>query len=297
MKNLLIPCSAALFLLCAFTVTKKNKLKLPEEFTWIPAGTWNDKPGDGTMEAGILVSTRGFYMSKSEVSNGQYRQFIAEVLPGSTAEEKEKIVCDTAGWSRVMSYCEPMKTYYYSHPAYNNYPVVNISYEGAVKYCEWLQQKIQKENPGFIVEVKLPTRQEWIWAAMGGRSQAMFPWSNYYLLNKKGEPMCNFKRISDGAIYRNRITGKPEVAENPGIYSQTAYITSHVKSFYPNDYGLYNMCGNAAEMINENGIAMGGSWNDYGGDINTRAESTYKGSTPTVGFRPIIKVNENKTGN
>ena len=104
--------------------------------------------------------------------------------------------------------------------------------------------------------------------------------------------MCNFKRIDDGAIYRNRITGKPEVAERPVEYSQTSYYTATVKSFYPNDYGLYNMCGNAAEMIIEKGIAMGGSWNDYGGDVQIRAEAKHQGSAPTVGFRPMIRMTE-----
>lgn len=32
------------------------------------------------------------------------------------------------------------------------------------------------------------------------------------------------------------------------------------------------MCGNAAEMINKSGIAMGGSWNDYGGDVTYQSK-------------------------
>ncbi len=97
-------------------------------------------------------------MSKYEVTNLQYRQFLAEVSPGMTEEEKEKITCDSLGWRMTMSYGEPVVEYYYSHPAFNNYPMVNISYEGATKYCEWLQQKIQNYNPGFIIEVRLPKK-------------------------------------------------------------------------------------------------------------------------------------------
>jgi hypothetical protein len=52
------------------------------------------------------------------------------------------------------------------------------------------------------------------------------------------------------------------------------------------------MCGNAAEMINEKGIAVGGSWNDYGGDIHILSFTNYKGPAPTVGFRPVILVRE-----
>ena len=121
----------------------------------------------------------------------------------------------------------------------------------------------------------------------------MFPWGNYYLRNKKGEPMCNFKKVNDGSIYRNRQTGKPEIAEFKGA-GDTKYYTATVKSFIPNDYGLYNMCGNAAEMVEEKGKAAGGSWNDFGGDIHIRAEANYSMSSPTVGFRPLIVVKEKK---
>lgn len=52
------------------------------------------------------------------------------------------------------------------------------------------------------------------------------------------------------------------------------------------------MCGNAAEMINESGIAMGGSWNDYGGDVHIKSEAVYKTAASTIGFRPIIITKE-----
>lgn len=212
----------------------------------------------------------------------QYRKFLAE--------SGDQFVCDTQAWSKVTSYPEPMVKYYFRHPTYDQYPVVNVSQEGAKAYCSWLQQNIQKENPDLEIKIMLPSRNEWIWAAQGGRSQAMFPWANYYLRNKKGEPMCNYRHVNDAVVYRNRSTGKPEIAEFES--ADKLYFTSAVKSFYPNDYGLYNMCGNAAEMISEKGIAMGGSWNDYGADVKIRSYANYEKASPTIGFRPIIFVKE-----
>ena len=43
-------------------------------------------------------------------------------------------------------------------------------------------------------------------------------------------------------------------------------------------------------MIREKGICMGGSWNDYGGDVHICSEATYERSAPTVGFKPVITV-------
>ena len=288
MRTLLLT-SIAVLLLSSFIAWKKDRPKLPGEFAMIPGGNFSlpDKNnGDNT----IRITLTGFYMSKYEVSNSQYRQFFNEASVGMNETDKLSIACDTMGWRQLSTYNEPFVKYYYSHPAYNNYPVVNISYEGAYRYCKWLEQKIQRDNPEFNIEVKLPSKAQWIWAAMGGRSQAMFPWKNYYLRDKKGEPLCNFKRVNDQAIYRNRQTGKPEIADIN--YSQASYFTAAVKSYYPNDFGLYNMCGNAAEIIEEKGICMGGSWNDYGGDVQIRSEAIYEQASPTVGFRPIIVVKE-----
>jgi sulfatase modifying factor 1 len=297
MKTLLIAGTMAVLLFSAFVPKKKEKVKLPDEFTYIPLGTYSLSDTNDIIDEmpRPIISVQSFYMSKFEISNMQYRQFYKEVEPGLTDEERKKIMCDSAGWvNRFLVYQEPMRTNYFNHPAYNKYPVVNISYEGALKYCEWLQQKIQKDNPDFMVNVKLPTRNEWTYAAMGGRSQAIYPWGNWYLRNKKGQPMCNFKRVEDYQVTKSRKTGLPEVHIPE---SSTAFFTAEVKSYYPNDFGLYNMCGNAAEMVKEKGIAMGGSWNDYGSDVNTRAESAYERSAPTVGFRPIIRVSEKKNRN
>jgi formylglycine-generating enzyme required for sulfatase activity len=308
MKKLIVSGAAALLLLAAFAPRKKNKLKLPEEFVMIPAGTYysaslQEDPyflgltkSKKEKEPSKINTISSFYISKCEISNLQYRQFYNEVSRGLTNEEKQIIACDTSGWQREITYGEPMVKHYFSHPAYNNYPAVNIPYEGALKYCQWLQQKLQTENPGFDIEVKLPEKNQWIYAAQGGRSNAMYPWGNYYLRNKKGEFLCNFKKLGDQSIVRDRNTGKPVVIEmNNGLgggLNENAFYTAGIKSYYPNDYGLYNVCGNVAEMINEKGIAMGGSWNDYGGDVHIKAEIKFDGPAPTIGFRPVISIKE-----
>lgn len=292
MKTLLVFCATAFLLLSAFIPKKKIKPKLPAEFVYIPAGTFIDlEPGEED-DGKRRVSMHSFYMSKYEVTNLQYRQFVEAVSPALTDDEKRKILWDSMGWKKEVSYCEPARTYYHRHPAYSNHPVVNITHEAAAKYCEWLQQKIQNDNPDLIIEVKVPARLQWVWAAMGGRSQAMFPWGNWYLRNRKGEFLCKFRIVGDQAIVRNRSTGQPEIHESYIATAQPDFYTVAVKSFYPNDFGLYNMCGNAAEMVGEKGVAVGGSWNDYGGDVHIRSQSVYELSAPTVGFRPIIIVEE-----
>lgn len=297
MKKLLFIAPALLVLFTAFIQKKKNKPRLPEEYVFIPGGTYSIKSDSDdvmTEKPGNRAVVISFYMSKYEVSNLQYRQFYNEVSVQMPEEEKQKIACDSLGWRNELTYSEPLVEYYYRHPSFNNYPAVNIPYEGALAYCRWLQEKLKENNPGFEIEVSLPSKEQFVWAAQGKRSNAMYPWGNYYLRNNKGEFLCNFKKLGDQAITRNRQTGKPEVHEESYGLSDKSFYTASVKSFYPNDFGLYNTCGNAAEMINQEGIAMGGSWNDFGGDVHIRSESVYEKPLPTVGFRPVITVKEKK---
>lgn len=284
-------------LLTAFAPGKKNKLKLPAEFVLVPGGTTHNAPDTCCLHGETSpnrITVTSFYISKFETTNQQYAQFYNEVAGPMRDEEKRLIACDSLGWLQVSNNCESLVNYYYKHPAYNNYPVVNISHEGAIQYCAWLQKKLQAQNPYYEIEIKLPSKDQWIYAAQGGRSNMMYPWGNYYLRNKKGEFLCNFKRVGDQLIVRNRQTGKPEVKEISTASLSSAFYTAAVKSFYPNDFGIYNFSGNVAELISEKGIAMGGSWNDYGGDVQIRSEASYTGSSPTIGFRPIIIVKEKK---
>jgi formylglycine-generating enzyme required for sulfatase activity len=64
------------------------------------------------------------------------------------------------------------------------------------------------------------------------------------------------------------------------------------ESYFPNNYGLYNMSGNVSEMIQETGKCKGGSWNDipYYGQLKTVHECTTP--SPETGFRVFMVVIE-----
>jgi hypothetical protein len=56
-----------------------------------------------------------------------------------------------------------------------------------------------------------------------------------------------------------------------------------------NDYQLFNLLGNAAEMVEERGVAMGGSFRDPLSACTATSRSAYTGPLPTVGFRCITR--------
>jgi formylglycine-generating enzyme required for sulfatase activity len=281
-KTILI-CVTIFSALSGFVSVTDPKPKLPKGFLYIPAGNITDS------ETGKLSRLSGYYMFQYEITNQLYRDFLNEVSQSLPKDELDKIKVDSAGWKILPYYGEQLKPDYFINSAYNNYPVVNVTHEGASKYCDWLQQKIQKDNPGFIITVKLPSRLEWTYAAMGGRNDAPYPWSGNYMRDKNGKFLCNFNFIDESALVRNKETGEPEIIKFLANHKHD-FSTVSVGTYYPNDFGLSNMSGNAAEMTNSIGVCMGGSWQDFGGDVKVTSKAKYDKPSSTVGFRPIIIV-------
>ena len=270
----------------SFTFFNYNKdtPNLPKEYVYIPDGSFLD----GDSDTSKRVSLQGFYMSKYEITNLQYREFLLDMSTKLSVTELEKIKVDSSGWQEIISYGEPLFQNYFNHPAYNNYPVVNLQYLGALKYCSWLQQKMQTLNPDFTINIKLPSMLQWTYAARGGRGfVAKYPWSGNYLRDKYGKFLCNFNFIDESAIVRNKDTGEPQIINQIANHSHL-FATQRVGTYLPNSFGLFNMSGNVAEMVDTIGISMGGSWNSFGGEVKTTSFATYNKPSSTVGFRPII---------
>jgi formylglycine-generating enzyme required for sulfatase activity len=72
----------------------------------------------------------------------------------------------------------------------------------------------------------------------------------------------------------------------------SADITSPVKSYFPNKIGVYNLIGNVAEMISEEGIAKGGSWINKPEEVSVTEDFHYTKPSDWLGFRCVCeKVN------
>lgn len=234
---------------------------------------------------GQQVSLRGFHISRHEVTNLEYREFLAALEREGRQADLKIAQFDTSAWE-----AEPFRQTYHQHPAYENYPVVNISYEGAILYCKWLEG-IYREKYGQKLQVRLPLKAEWIRAARAER-QTPYPWGPY-LRNEKGQLFANFNKITAEHITFNQQTGKYEVVTGPLPGAVAAMIgPAPAESFQPNLFGLFNTCGNVAEMLQEKGFAIGGSWASPGYDIRVESISTYDGPSPLVGFRPVLVFEE-----
>lgn len=121
--------------------------------------------------------------------------------------------------------------YYFSNPAYNDYPVVGVTWEQANAYCAWRTEYLLKGlGPAarYVQRYRLPTEAEWEYAARG-RDQNEFPWENKDVASGNGCFYANFK-------------------PDKGNYTKDGnLITSRVGIYSSNTNGLYDMAGNVAE--------------------------------------------------
>lgn len=120
---------------------------------------------------------------------------------------------------------------YFSHSAYDDYPVVGVSWEQANAFCAWRTEMMNVGMGAYakhLQRFRLPTEVEWEYAARGKEGSA-FPWENQGVKSDKGCFYANFK-------------------PDRGNYTKDgSLITSQCGIFSANSSGLFDMAGNVAE--------------------------------------------------
>lgn len=272
-----------------------------------------------TMYIDASMNPLGYRMLNTEMLTYAYKQYdglMHKKNPGAPAsqfiyDKNVKIYPDTAIWVKQFAYSnnEPIEKQYFNFQAFDEYPVVGVSWVQANAFCDWrtqLWRAARTEKKQFFEgEFQLPTEMEWEWAARGGRDLSPYPWGGPYVINQKGCYLANFK------------PGRGDYSADGGLYTVKA------KAYWPNDYGLYNMSGNVAEWtatpyvtnsyndnlysdlnpdvvqrISENDanwqklvVVKGGSWRDTKQflNISNRDREFADTSKAHIGFRTMIR--------
>jgi gliding motility-associated lipoprotein GldJ len=256
------------------------------------------------------ITVTSFYMDETEVSNISWREYVYwlsnkyETYP----EVAQAAMPDEKVWLDELSANEPLVETYFRHPAYDQYPVVGVSWDQTQEYCKWRTDRVnemimiergilnptpdQKDSDVFTTDAylagqyegnvrknlpdiktggerpvkfedgilvpsfRLPTEAEWEYAALGLQGnltnpkdelisdRRYYPWDGksprYQKHNKdQGRMLANFKR------------GRGDYMGTAGNLNDNAAVTGPVRSYYPNDFGLYNMGGNVSEWVED----------------------------------------------
>jgi len=276
----------SIFALESYTLIDKKdidlKKSLTKSFVLVPSGI--------AIVNGDSVSVQSFYIYNKEVTNLNYKEFLFDLKSRGELDLLKIAMIDTTKWKTVLSSSEALATYYHSHTAYNEYPVVNITHEAAKLYCKWLGEKYdQKTGTKGNFNFRLMEKAEYIRAARGD-SEVSYAWKTNSVRNEKGQIQCNFTQLGSEDIHKNLETGKYEVIIAPRSYLNKGFadILAPSISYWENEFKIYNLNGNAAEMIAEESIAMGGSWRNTGYDVRVESEQKFEEANPSTGFRMVL---------
>ena len=225
--------------------------------TFLQGAVAHDKMAMEHEKPAFKVVVDGFYMDVTEVTNAQFAKFVKEtgyittaereidweemkrqvpegtpkphdsiLQPGSLTFKKAKVsvpnLYDFSQWWRWTIGAS------WQHPngpdsdikGKDNYPVVQVTFEDAMAYCEWSGRR-------------LPTEAEWELAARAGSNGTTYFWGDdASVLDEKA----------------NTWEGEFPVENTKGDGFE---LRAPVKSYAANGYGLYDMAGNVWEWTSD----------------------------------------------
>lgn len=171
--------------------------------------------------------TKPFYMSATEVTVGQFREFVSATGYKTDAEKEEGGMI----WSNEEYRWVPRKEMRWSNPPWkisDDQPVIFVSWNDAKAFCSWLTRK---EGQAY----RLPSEAQWEMGCRGGMAWARYPWGN----RLPGDRDMNFG------------DGNPKLPESLTTVNDGYEYVAPVASYPPNGLGLYDMDGNVMEWVED----------------------------------------------
>jgi formylglycine-generating enzyme required for sulfatase activity len=225
------------------------------EFVEVPAGKFlmGSSDQDEEKPQHIVDIPYDYYIARFPVTNAQY-----------AAYEKAKAIIHPVSASEKKG----------------DHPVVNVSWNDAMAYCQWWNDLRRNELPSGVV-LRLPTEAEWEKAARG-TDGLIYPWGNTFDKNK-----CN---IDEGGKNDTTPVGaySPQGDSPYGVADMAGNVWEWTHSlFEPYPYEAGD--GREDENVSRHHVQRGGSF--IGTDQLARATSRYRGDPSFldfVGFRVVV---------
>jgi len=165
------------------------------------------------------------------VSNAHYQQCVAA---GQCTAPKE-----TNSWTHYP---------YYGVPAYANYPVINVTWNQAAQYCQWLGKR-------------LPTEAEWEFAARGSSGNRVYPW---------GDTAPDCSKVNYGPLEGQCVGDAAPVGSYPagassfGVLDMSGNVWEWVSDWYSATYYAGSPAGDpTGPATGTERVMRGGAWNNY----------------------------------
>ena len=256
---------------------------VPDNMVFIQGGTFQmgDQFGDGYSNEKPVhsVTLSNFQLSRYEVSVEEFSQFVNATGYKTDAEKGDGsyVVNDKGDWVKRSGVNWRHDATGKTRPSGEyDHPVIHVSWNDAVAYCNWLSDQHQLQRVYTIQSdqvkanwnadgYRLPTEAEWEYAARSKGKKYKYAWGN------STTPNAN---IGDEAAKRQYSwTGIWEG------YNDGYVHTAPVNRFEQGDLGLFNMTGNVLEWC----------WDWYGSDYYESSKNATDPHGPSFGARRVLR--------
>ncbi|MCH8330790.1 MAG: SUMF1/EgtB/PvdO family nonheme iron enzyme [Bacteroidetes bacterium] len=252
-----------------------------------------------------MVQVGNLWVEQTELPMWKYELFLIDLLRQKEFDKLYTCRTENVNWRSFLD--DDLKDlnyetlFYHSKPTDRMFPAVNLSYEAAKMYCDWLTDVYNNlEKRKFNkVRFRLPSDQEWEIAARGSKEKSKYPWAGNPIKKTaegnqaKDEPV-NSEGCYLGNFKTGRSTTKCSYIEGIDGYiaDDGAFFAVSVDAYWPNENGLYCVVGNVSEMISVKNKARGGNWDVVPEEAILSSVQHYDGPDPRVGFRVFMEVIE-----
>lgn len=240
---------------------------------------------------GVVKVSNSLYYDQTEITNlnwNEYLHWIAEKSGRKSAEYQDALP-DTNVWGGNDCCDSVMMNLYLRHPEFRDYPVVGVTQTQAMRYCAWRTDRVKENLAANKKEKKAPAQYLY-------RLPSIEEWQ---LMYADLEQLPFLVGDEGKSKYRGmaRFNLKRDPIDKMGVASTSndgADITAPVKSYWPNQYGVYNIVGNVSEWVQEENMHVGGYWNtdkDEDSSIPQLSES----ASSKIGFRCVCEVMQDES--
>lgn len=175
--------------------------------------------------------SRPFFMSAHEVTRGEFAQFVRATGYQTDAKRDGKGGC---GYDGVTGELKQDPIYDWQNtgfPQTDRDPVVNVSWNDAVAFCEWMTRREK-------AVYRLPTEAEWEYCCRAGTTTPFYS-------GDEPEALATVANVADATL-KQKFKSWTTIGARDGFA-----FTAPVGSFQPNGFGLYDMHGNVWEWCHD----------------------------------------------
>lgn len=190
------------------------------------------------------------YAHQNDIKKDLYNYKYEHLKTGNNEQREDTYVTEvvnvypntkTWGTDFPNSQTDIMVQEYFKNPAFDDYPVVGVTWKQAMAYASWKNKSKRTYRRGgqymkqFQLPYTLPSEAQWAYAAQG----------KHDITIRNASDTARAVRDSKSKLIENFKQEEGDYTEDGSSY------TVPVTSYHPNEFGIYNMEGNVSEWVQD----------------------------------------------